>query len=123
MATTLFTGGTLFDGHRYAGAGDVLVRDGLILAVGRGLEGPATPPLGDNEGGRRAPGRDLRDLGDVRQVGRAQQRLRGLEVELEVRERLLPAGQPDVRVVGHGPPPVGRLHVSRSRADRGSSAP
>ena len=32
--TTLFTNGTLFDGHRYVGAGSVLVRDGRIATVG-----------------------------------------------------------------------------------------
>jgi predicted amidohydrolase YtcJ len=35
---TLFTGGTLFDGHRYVGSGDVLVDAGRIAAVGRGLD-------------------------------------------------------------------------------------
>jgi len=35
---TLFTNGTLFDGHRYLGAGEVLVEDGRIVAVTGGFE-------------------------------------------------------------------------------------
>lgn len=35
MGAILFTGGRLFDGHRPRGPGDLLVRDGLVVAVGR----------------------------------------------------------------------------------------
>jgi predicted amidohydrolase YtcJ len=60
--TTLFTNGALFDGHRYVGAGEVLVADGRIVSVG----GPGTGPrpslitevdeVVDLQGGLLAPG-------------------------------------------------------------------
>ena len=37
--TTLFRGGTVFDGHRYVGRTDVLVDVGRVVAVGEGLSG------------------------------------------------------------------------------------
>jgi predicted amidohydrolase YtcJ len=36
--STLFRGGAVFDGHRYLGRGDVLVRDGRVVSVGTGLD-------------------------------------------------------------------------------------
>lgn len=58
---TLFTNGTLFDGHRYLGPGEVLVDGGRIVAVGRGLDGldhPGTQraQVVDLDGGLLAPG-------------------------------------------------------------------
>jgi predicted amidohydrolase YtcJ len=52
--TTLFTGGSLFDGQRYLGAGDVLVDSGRILAVGPDLSGG--DEVVDLRGGLLAPG-------------------------------------------------------------------
>jgi predicted amidohydrolase YtcJ len=55
---TLFTGGTLFDGHRHLGPGEVLVEEGRIAAVGRDL-GTADAPADmvvDLDGGLLAPG-------------------------------------------------------------------
>lgn len=43
-STTLLTGGTLFDGERHRGRGEVLVRDGRIDAVATGGERLAAPP-------------------------------------------------------------------------------
>lgn len=37
--STVFRGGTVFDGHRYLGRADVLAEDGRIVAVGRDLRG------------------------------------------------------------------------------------
>jgi predicted amidohydrolase YtcJ len=37
--STLFRGGTVFDGRRYAGRADVLVDEGRVVAVGRDLSG------------------------------------------------------------------------------------
>ncbi len=57
----LFTGGTLFDGHRYVGAGEVLVRDGRVVTVGP-AEGRVDPDAAagaevvDLAGGLLAPG-------------------------------------------------------------------
>jgi predicted amidohydrolase YtcJ len=67
MPSALFTNGSLFDGHRYVGAGDVLVSDGRIVAVGTGAPGgpggladhPArtsTTEVLDLAGGLLAPG-------------------------------------------------------------------
>lgn len=59
MTSTLFTGGALFDGHRYAGPGSLLVRDGRIAAVATGsdvLEPPAGAEVVDLAGGLLAPG-------------------------------------------------------------------
>src|SRR3954463_9413956 len=36
MATTVFTNGTVFDGHRYLGRGTVVVEDGRVQAVEAG---------------------------------------------------------------------------------------
>ncbi len=55
MGATLFTNGTLFDGHRYVGPGAVLVRDGRIVETGRGLDGNGAD-LVDLRGGLIAPG-------------------------------------------------------------------
>lgn len=52
--STLFTNGALFDGHRYLGAGEVLVSAGRILAVGRDL-GQADEVV-DLQGGLISPG-------------------------------------------------------------------
>jgi predicted amidohydrolase YtcJ len=60
--TTLFTNGTLFDGHRYLGAGEVLVEGGRIASV-RGFETGLRPSsttgdvdIVDLQGGLLAPG-------------------------------------------------------------------
>jgi predicted amidohydrolase YtcJ len=60
--TTLFTNGTLFDGHRYVGAGEVLVEGGRIASV-RGFETGLRPSsttgdvdIVDLRGGLLAPG-------------------------------------------------------------------
>jgi predicted amidohydrolase YtcJ len=39
---TLFRGGTVFDGHRYLGRADVVVRAGRVAAVGQDLDTSAT---------------------------------------------------------------------------------
>ena len=58
---TIFTNGALFDGHRYAGAGVVLVEGGRIVAVDGGLEARSarastTDEVVDLAGGLLAPG-------------------------------------------------------------------
>ncbi|MCW2760190.1 MAG: nfdA 4 [Marmoricola sp.] len=55
MTTTVFVNGALFSGHRYVGAGDVTVEDGLISAVGE-LEVPRGADVVDLAGGLLAPG-------------------------------------------------------------------
>ena len=55
----LFTGGALFDGHRYVGPGEVRVRDGRIAEVGRGadrLDHRGADEVVDLQGGLLAPG-------------------------------------------------------------------
>lgn len=59
--TTVFRNGTLFDGHRYAGPGAVLVADGRIAAVATGsdagrLDAPPGARVVDLAGGLLAPG-------------------------------------------------------------------
>ncbi len=59
MATVVFRNGSVFDGHRYRGAGAVVVTDGRIVEVLRdasGLEEPATVEVVDLRGGLLAPG-------------------------------------------------------------------
>lgn len=53
MVATLFTNGTLFDGHRHRGSQQVLVEDGRVAAVGEGLRGDRVVDLA---GGLLAPG-------------------------------------------------------------------
>src|SRR3954470_23027 len=56
MATTVFTNGAVFDGHRYAGPGTVVVEDGRIRDVG-GLDGlDRGARVVDLDGGLVAPG-------------------------------------------------------------------
>ena len=57
--TTLFTNGTLFDGHRHLGAGEVLVEHGRVVAVAPGglADRPSTAvEVVDMDGGLLAPG-------------------------------------------------------------------
>ncbi|ANH39002.1 N-substituted formamide deformylase precursor [Nocardioides dokdonensis FR1436] len=59
MPATVFRNGTLFDGHRYAGPGELLVRDGLVAAVATGgehLEATQGAQEVDLAGGLLAPG-------------------------------------------------------------------
>src|SRR5689334_19504400 len=59
MVSTLFRGGALFDGHRYAGPGSVLVRDGRVEAVASGGDDLSAPPgatVVDLAGGLLGPG-------------------------------------------------------------------
>ena len=44
MTVTVFRGGALFDGHRYAGEAQVLVRDGRVEAVATAAEALDVPP-------------------------------------------------------------------------------
>jgi predicted amidohydrolase YtcJ len=55
---TAFRNGTLFDGHRYLGAGEVEVVDGQIAAVGERAEGGQSKPdeVIDLQGGLLTPG-------------------------------------------------------------------
>jgi predicted amidohydrolase YtcJ len=57
---TVFTNGTLFDGHRYVGAGQALVEDGRIISVvEEGAPAPVSKPtvdVVDLQGGLLAPG-------------------------------------------------------------------
>ncbi len=55
MGATLFTNGALFDGHRYVGPGELLVRDGRIVETGRGLDRDEAEVV-DVQGGLIAPG-------------------------------------------------------------------
>ncbi len=55
MSSTAFVNGTLFDGHRYAGAGTVLVEGGRIVAVGD-VDTPPGARVVDLAGGLLAPG-------------------------------------------------------------------
>jgi predicted amidohydrolase YtcJ len=57
VTTTVFTGGSVFDGRRYLGAGTVLVEDGVVRSVTTAL--PARPPKAevvDLGGGLVCPG-------------------------------------------------------------------
>lgn len=54
-SATLFANGALFDGRRYVGAGQVLVRSGRIAAVGRDLDREGADVV-DLAGGLLAPG-------------------------------------------------------------------
>ena len=56
MTATLFANGAVFDGHRYAAEGRVLVEDGRVAAVGAGLEAPTGAWVVDLAGGLLAPG-------------------------------------------------------------------
>ncbi|WP_370615601.1 amidohydrolase [Mumia sp. Pv 4-285] len=53
--STLFVGGSVFDGHSYAGAAEVLVRDGRVVGVGPDLERDGAEVV-DAAGGLVAPG-------------------------------------------------------------------
>ncbi|MGH1565406.1 amidohydrolase [Mumia sp. DW29H23] len=53
--STLFTGGSVFDGHRHVGAAELLVREGRVVAVGRGLDRDGAEIV-DLAGGLVAPG-------------------------------------------------------------------
>ena len=55
MSVTVFRNGTVFDGHRHLGRGDVLVRDGRIAALGE-VEAPVGARAVDVAGGLISPG-------------------------------------------------------------------
>lgn len=56
MGTTLFTNGSLFDGHRYLGAGEVLVDGERMVAVGQGSLNASADRTVDLAGGLLLPG-------------------------------------------------------------------
>ena len=59
MGTTAFVNGTVFDGHRYLGAGTVVVRDGRVALVEEGVQGPSrdrATEVVDLAGGLVSPG-------------------------------------------------------------------
>lgn len=85
MVATLFTNGTLFDGHRHRGAGQVRVEDGRIQAIGEGLTGDRVVDLA---GGLLAPG--FTDA-HVHPVQGGLERLRCDLAELSTREEYLTA--------------------------------
>lgn len=55
MSTTAFVNGTVFDGHHHLGAATVLVRDGIVAAVGE-VDVPAGAQSVDAAGGLVTPG-------------------------------------------------------------------
>lgn len=87
MVSTRFTNGTLFDGHRHRGAGEVLVEDGRIVAVGQDLSGDRVVDLA---GGLLAPG--FTDA-HVHPIQGGLERLRCDLSELSTREEYLTAIQ------------------------------
>jgi predicted amidohydrolase YtcJ len=59
MGTTAFVNGAVFDGHRYLGAGTVVVRDGRVALVEEGRQGPSrdrADDVVDLAGGLVSPG-------------------------------------------------------------------
>jgi predicted amidohydrolase YtcJ len=59
MGTTAFVNGAVFDGHRYLGAGTVVVRDGRVALVEEGRQGPSrdgADEVVDLAGGLVSPG-------------------------------------------------------------------
>src|SRR6187399_2926837 len=52
---TLFTNGSVFDGHRYLGAGSVLVEDGRVVGLGTD-DRPGDHDVVDLAGGLVSPG-------------------------------------------------------------------
>ena len=55
MVATLFTNGTVFDGHHYLGSADLLIEGGRVVAVGH-VEVPANTEVVDLGGGLVSPG-------------------------------------------------------------------
>lgn len=88
MVSTLFTHGTLFDGHRYAGARDVLVVDGRIAAVEPAGADLAADRVVDLAGALLAPG--FTDA-HVHPIQGGLERLRCDLSELSTREEYLAA--------------------------------
>jgi predicted amidohydrolase YtcJ len=83
---TLFTNGAVFDGHRYLGAGSVLVEDGRISALG--VDDPTGHDLVDLDGGLVSPG--FTDA-HVHPIQGGLERLRCDLSELSTREEYLAA--------------------------------